>query len=337
MECDKLNIIVEKNIPFVRGLLEPYANVQYLEADKIDAAAVKDADALMVRTRTRCNEALLDGSRCKFVGTATIGVDHIDRQWCADHGITAVNAPGCNAPAVAQYVFASIATLMNRPINQHTIAIVGVGHVGKIVETWARSLDMRVMLCDPPRQREEGGDCWSTLSEVAENADIITFHTPLTRTGEDATYHLADADFFASLRRSPLIINAARGPVVDNAALVQALDKAQVSHAVIDTWEGEPAISSELLERVAIGTPHIAGYSYEGKVRATSMILEALTNKLGLPHLRPDVPVPAATPTVVRVRQVLASYNPKVDDANLRANPNDFELLRNHYNLRHEV
>jgi erythronate-4-phosphate dehydrogenase len=337
MECDKLKFIVESHIPFVRGLLEQFGEVQYLEADKIDAGAVSDADALLVRTRTKCNEALLAGSKCKFVGTATIGVDHIDRKWCADNGIHTVNAPGCNAPAVAQYVFASIASLINRPISQYTIAIVGVGHVGRIVEAWARSLDMRVMLCDPPRQRAEGGDQWHTLADIAEKADIITFHTPLTRTGEDATYHLADANFFASLRRCPILINAARGGVVDNNALAQAIDLAQVSHAVIDTWEGEPAISQALLSRVAIGTPHIAGYSYEGKVRATTMVLNALTEYFGLPTVHPAVETPKPTPSTVKVRAVLASYNPKVDTDNLRKNPSAFEALRNNYDLRHEI
>jgi erythronate-4-phosphate dehydrogenase len=337
MERENLNIIVEANIPFVRGLLEPYANVQYLAPDDINREAVKDTDALLVRTRTRCDEALLSGSRCRFVGTATIGFDHIDRKWCADHGIHAVNAPGCNAPAVAQYVFASIATLMNRPVDQYSIGIVGVGNVGKIVEMWARSLGMRIMLCDPPRQRTEGGSAWCTLQEIAEKADIITFHTPLTRSGNDCTYHMADAAFFASLRRSPILINAARGGVVDNAALVHAIDAAQVSHAVIDTWEGEPNIMPELLQRTAIATPHIAGYSYEGKVRATTMVLNALTAHFNLPSVHPNVPTPPATPSSVRIRRVLQSYNPLLDDAALRANPHTFEALRNHYNLRHEV
>lgn len=337
MECKELKFVIEANIPFVRGLLERYGKVEYLEADKITADAVSDADALMVRTRTRCNEALLSGSRCKFVGTATIGFDHIDRQWCADNGIYTVNAPGCNAPAVAQYVFAALGQLINRPIAQHTIGIVGVGHVGKIVEAWARSLDMRVMRCDPPRQRAEGGDDWFSLEDIAEKADIITFHTPLNKCGEDATFHIADQAFFASLRRAPILINAARGPIVDNAALVHAIDNALVSAAVIDTWEGEPAISTALLERVKIATPHIAGYSYEGKVRATTMILDELCRFFNLPAVRPDVAEPAATPTAVRLTNVVKSYNPLIDDKNLRTNPDSFEALRNHYALRHEV
>lgn len=336
MERNKLNIVVEANIPFVRGLLEPFANVQYLAADIINPQSVKNADALLVRTRTRCNQDLLAGSKCRFVGTATIGFDHIDRDWCKANGIYAVNAPGCNAPAVAQYVFACIGSLINRPINQHTIGIVGVGHVGRIVEQWARSLDMRVMLCDPPRQRQEGGDQWCSLADIAEKADIITFHTPLTREGTDASFHLADAKFFASLRRSPILINAARGGVVDNAALVNAIDAAQVSKTVIDTWEGEPAISTDLLSRVSIATPHIAGYSFEGKVRATSMVLSELCRFFDLPQLHPDVPAPGDAPSSVRITNVLASYNPLFDDKNLRQNPSAFEALRNNYNLRHE-
>lgn len=339
MERNELNFVVEANIPFVRGLLEPFANVQYLAAGDINAEAVRHANGLLVRTRTRCNEALLAGSKCSFVGTATIGFDHIDRQWCAANGITAVNAPGCNAPAVAQYVFACLGNLINRPISQYTIGIVGVGHVGKIVEAWARSLDMRVMLCDPPRQRAEGGDQWCSLKDIAQHADIITFHTPLTREGDDMTYHIADDAFFASLRRAPIVINAARGPIVDNQALVRAIDTARVSAAVVDTWEGEPQISLPLLQRVKIATPHIAGYSADGKVSATTAVLQALCQHFGLPQvqLHPEAPAPKPVPTAVRLTNVLRSYNPMVDDANLRANPAAFEALRNNYNLRREV
>lgn len=337
MENFRLNFVIERNVPFIAGLLEPYANVTYLAADEFTPAAVKDADALIVRTRTQCNADLLAKSKCRFIGTATIGTDHIDTQWCDANGITVINAPGCNAPAVAQYVFASIMQLANRPLSQYTIGIIGVGHVGSIVERWARGLGMNVMVCDPPRMRAEGGDQWSSLSEIADKADIITFHTPLTREGQDATYHIADESFFASLKRSPIIINSARGPICDTQALIDALDSGEVSAAVIDCWEGEPEISLDLLELAAIATPHIAGYSHDGKVRATQMILDAITTFFYLPRVTTSAATPKAVAKTVKPLAIAESYNPLADTVALKNEPSAFEALRNNYRYRSEL
>lgn len=336
MSDNRLKIIVDSYIPFLEGLLEPYFDVTVLQPADITADAVRDADALLVRTRTRCNADLLAGSRVKFVGTATIGYDHIDRRWCADNGIVTTNAPGCNAPAVAQYVFSAIARLINRPVEQHTIGIVGVGNVGRIVERWARSLDMKVMRCDPPRQAVEGGDDWFTLDDVARQADIITFHTPLTREGDCPSYHLADEVFFAKLKRNPIIINAARGPVVDTPALIAAIERGQTGPVVIDTWEGEPVISRPLMQLVDIATPHIAGYSRDGKVRATRMVLDALCGVFDLPHIAMQVPEAATVPDGVRLMRVADSYDIMADDRLLRERTDDFEFLRDNYDLRPE-
>lgn len=333
MENNHLHIVIEDHIPFIKGLLEPYADVTYLAPEAFTPEAVRDADALIVRTRTRCDNALLGDSRCSMVATATIGTDHIDLPWCAARNIEVANAAGCNAPAVAQYVFSSLMTLINRSLSQHTIGIVGVGHVGSIVERWARRMDMRVMLCDPPRRQREGGEQWSTLQDIAAKADIITFHTPL----DDTTRHIADDAFFASLRRNPIIINAARGPVVDNEALARAIGSGQVHHAVIDCWEGEPAINRRLLELCDIATPHIAGYSYEGKVRGTRMAVDAVCRHFGLPDIPMEQTVPAGAAERVRPTMLLPSYDPKVDTQQLKNNPEKFEELRNHYILRHEV
>ncbi|MDE6396784.1 MAG: 4-phosphoerythronate dehydrogenase, partial [Muribaculaceae bacterium] len=274
---------------------------------------------------------------CKFVATATIGMDHIDRDWAARAGLTAVNAPGCNAPAVAQYVFASLARLINRPVGQYTIAIVGVGNVGRIVERWARALDMRVMRVDPLRQKAEGGADWSTLEDAAREADIITFHTPLTRGGEHPTFHLADRDFFRSLKRAPIVINSSRGPVVDNEAWLEAIGQGLVSHSVIDVWEGEPSLNLRLLEKADIATPHIAGYSRDGKVRATSMVLDEISKHFGLPSLKPDCTEAQPIAETISVRSVMESYNPLDDTRELRANPARFEQLRDSYDLRQEA
>ena len=337
MENFRLNFVIERNVPFIAGLLEPYANITYLAADEFTPATVKDADALIVRTRTHCDAALLAKSKCRFIGTATIGTDHIDSQWCEANGITVINAPGCNAPAVAQYVFGSIMQVANRPLNQYTIGIVGVGHVGSIVERWAKGLGMNVMVCDPPRMRAEGGDHWSSLAEIAEKADIITFHTPLIREGDDATYHIADDNFFASLRRSPVIINSARGAICDTDALIRAIDNGWVSAAVVDCWEGEPDISLELLKRAAIATPHIAGYSHDGKVRATQMILDAITTFFYLPRVTTSAATPKAVARTVKPLTIAESYNPLVDTIALKNDPSAFETLRNNYRYRSEL
>ncbi len=328
-------VVVDAYVPYIKPLMQ-IAAVGTVSPEAITREVVKDADALIIRTRTKCNADLLEGSRVKFIATATIGTDHIDLPWCKEHGITVANAPGCNAPAVAQYVFSTLMRVINRPLSSYTLGIVGVGHVGRIVEQWARGMHMRVLVCDPPRQRAEGGDGWSSLDEIAAEADIITFHTPLTRTGEDATYHLADRRFFDSLRRAPIIINAARGPIADTAAWIDAIDRGIVGPAIIDCWEGEPNINRDLLHRAAIATPHIAGYSDAGKRRATRMAVDAFSECFDLPHIEVggDIPPVARyiTPAVA-----YRGYDPTVDDAALRAAPDTFEHLRDTYHLRPEL
>ena len=328
-----MKIVVDKNIPYIAGLLEPYAQVVYADGAAIDAAMVRDADALVVRTRTRCDESLLGGSRCRLVATATIGMDHIDTAWCAANGVAVENAPGCNAPAVAQYVLASILSLGD-VADDAVIGIVGVGHVGRIVDMWARSLGYTTLLCDPPRALAEGAEGFVALDEIARRADVVTFHTPLTKSGEHTTFHLADADFFASVERTPLIINSARGGVVDESALLDAIDAGRVKGAVVDCWEGEPNLNLRLLEKAAIATPHIAGYSQQGKLRATHMALDALSRHLGLPHIAMSQESVMTVPERVSRDEIISGYDPAVDTAALRADPSRFERLRNNYKYR---
>ena len=321
-----MRIIVEANIPYIRGLLEKFGEVAYLPAFEITADAVRRADALFVRTRTRCDASLLDGSSVKFVATATIGTDHIDLQWCRGAGIDVVNAPGCNAPAVAQYVHAVIGGRFGGNVRGLTLGVVGVGHVGGIVARWGERLGMRVLRCDPPRQRREGGD-FVDLATVAREADVITFHTPLTR----------DSRFLESLSRYRLLVNSARGGIVDEQALLKAVDGGEMTVA-IDCWENEPRINPVLLERAFVATPHIAGYSAEGKQRATAMALEAFERHYGVavggkPH--PATPLLGAD--VDSVDTIMRTYDPLADTQRLRANPDAFERLRNEYHLRAEV
>lgn len=333
MDNHHLHIIVERNVRFVEGVLEQFGTVEYLAPEEISAERVQKADALFIRTRNRCDAALLDGSQCRFIGTATIGTDHIDLPYCASRGITAVNAPGCNAPAVAQYVMASILAIANRPIEQYTIGIIGVGHVGSIVERWARRMGMEALVNDPPRQAAEGSDNWSTLDEIAERADIITVHTPLDAT----TRHLLDDAYISTFRRSPIVINAARGPIADTDALIRGIDSGKIHHLVIDCWENEPDISRELLRRATIATPHIAGYSLEGKIRAARMVLDEFSRTFSLPHIEMPQSAPAGAASKVSPAAIARSYHPEDDTARLKDAPETFETLRNTYALRHEV
>lgn len=331
-----MKIVVERNVPFIAAALRGAGiTVTELAAGEIDRAAMADADALVTRTRTRCDASLLEGSRCTLVASATIGLDHVDCEWCRNAGIEVANAPGCNAPAVAQYVISTLVAAFGSDLLGRTLGVVGVGHVGSIVSRWARQAGMEVLECDPPRQRAEGGE-FTDLATVAARADAITFHVPMTRVGEDATWHLADERFFSLLRKQPLIINTARGPVVDNHALLAALDGGLVGKAAIDCWEGEPEISRELLRKAFVATPHIAGYSRSGKARASQMALDAICRHFGLERLTIHEPVAPYAPDGLTAQEIAESYNPVADSEALRREPGDFEKLRNTYALRPE-
>lgn len=279
----KETIVIDDKIPFIQGILEPYADIRYLSPQNITPDAVHDADMLIIRTRTRCNADLLEGSRCRFIGTATIGFDHIDTEYCRRHAIKWINAPGCNADSVAQYITASLLRHAEKQavdLQTKCIGIVGVGHVGRQVEIHCRRLGMQVLLNDPPRAEKEGKGEFVSLEEIADHCDYITFHTPLIKEGSHATYHLTDQAFFDRLQRCPVILNAARGGVVDEQALLEAYRNHIVSDMIIDCWENEPDISTELLQKTFIGTPHIAGYSADGKANATRAMIAAVADRL---------------------------------------------------------
>ena len=332
-----MRVIVDSHIPNIQGLIEPYAEVLYLEPGDITRTAVKDADALIVRTRTRCNADLLEGSRVRFIGSATIGTDHIDLDYCASHGITVRNAPGCNAPAVAQWVFCAIhAWMQARGIATPeglTLGIVGVGHIGSIVARWGRALGFTVLLNDPPREKRDGSFDVNIfpLEELQRRCDIITFHTPITREGQWPTWHLCDQAFLDGLACCRLILDAARGPIADNAALLRW--RGDVG---LDCWENEPVISRELLEKAIVATPHIAGYSAEGKQRGTAMMLAALNDFYGWNIPVPEITAPATGAAQVTLDGIAASYDILADTAALKADPAGFEALRNHYLHRPE-
>ena len=330
-----MRVVVDSHIPNIRGVIEPRAEVLYLEPEDITRDTVKDADALIVRTRTRCDAALLEGSHVQFIGSATIGTDHIDLDYCAAHGITVRNAPGCNAPAVAQWVFCAISAWMQtRGITATeglTLGVVGVGHIGSIVARWGRELGFNVLLNDPPLACLQGDSSFLPLDELQRRCDIITFHTPLTRDGEWPTWHLCDQHFLEGLTRCRLLLNAARGPVADNVALL-----GWHGDVALDCWENEPGISRELLEKALVATPHIAGYSREGKQRGTAMMLEALNQHFGWDIPIPKIASPATGAAQVTFEGIAASYDILADTARLKTSPTTFESQRNHYPHRLE-
>lgn len=313
-----MRILIESHIPFIRGIAESAGHcVEYLDPEEFTPQRIKNADALIIRTRTKCNASLLSGSKVKKIATATIGTDHIDLDYCRRSGIEVFNAPGCNAPGVAQYVLSVISRLKPQC---RCLGIVGVGHVGSIVERWARANGIPVMLCDPPRSAAEGdAENFVSLDEIAAKCDVITFHVPL----DETTRHLIDERFLTLAAPDALIINAARGPVADTKALIAASQT-----LAIDCWEGEPEINLDLLAKAAVATPHIAGYSLEGKQRATAMALRAIDPSIDLPV----APV-AEAPTLAEIAR---SYDPLADTAALKAAPDAFESLRNTYALRPE-
>lgn len=339
LPVEKMKIVVENHIPYIAHLLEPYAQVLYLETSDITASALKDADVLITRTRTRCDEALLSGSRVRMIGTATIGTDHIDLDYCRRAGIKVVNAPGCNAPAVAQWVLSTVGYwLQKEGIAQPrglVMGVVGVGHVGSIVARWAKQMGFEVLLCDPPRAQKEGAAAFSTIEEVKAKSHIITFHTPLYREGKLSTYHICDEQFLAEAPNLRLLMNAARGPICDNDALAH-----WHGDVAIDCWEHEPEINLPLLEKAFVATPHIAGYSADGKRRGTAMVVEALNAEFGW-HASPlAAEAPYGGVETATLQGVMSSYNPLTPDtAALKSNPNptNFEHLRNHYPLRPEL
>ena len=227
-----MKIIADNKIPFLRGALEPFAEVVYMPGKETTAEVVKDADALITRTRTICNEALLKGSSVKVIATATIGFDHIDTAWCEANGIIWRNAPGCNSWSVKQYITSlllSVARKRSLSLEGMTLGVVGVGNVGSKVASAAAALGMKVLLNDPPRERKEGPEAFVSLDELIRRSDIITLHVPLQKDGPDATWHLFDAARLASMRPGQILFNSSRGPVVDNKALKAALQERRIA------------------------------------------------------------------------------------------------------------
>lgn len=347
-----MKLVIDDKIPYIRAAAEKIADeVVYLKGSEINRHDILEADALIIRTRTKCDESLLKGSKVRFIATATIGYDHIDTKYLNKAGIKWSNCPGCNATSVGQYLRSCLLLLKKEKgysLNQLTVGIIGAGHVGMAVKSALEPMGMHILLNDPPKVEsaiqntsEIGSDTYVTLEEIKKCCDVITFHTPLTHDGPYPTYHLADRQFFLGLKKQPVIINTSRGEVIDNSALLEAINNNLVRETIIDTWENEPDISRELLNKVYIGTPHIAGYSADGKANASRMAINAVCRFFGLtcnidivpPQLFPPFSQESA-PDSEEVALML--YNPHSDSKRLKLHPEDFENLRGNYPLRRE-
>ncbi len=347
-----IRIVADDKIPFLRGVLEPYAKVEYFPGAEINRHTLKNAEGLITRTRTKVTKELLENTPVELVATATIGFDHIDTVWLADNGIQWTNAPGCNSSSVMQYIAASLVYLARKKgfrFGEKTLGIVGVGNVGSKVAQMAEILGFKVLLNDPPRERKEGKGAFVSLEEIKETANIITFHVPLNKEGLDRTLEMVNTDFFNSLKKTPILINSSRGPVVDGEAFKKAIQTKKVSGAVLDVWNNEPQIDQDLVAMLDIVTPHIAGYSIDGKANGTTMSVNAFSNFFGFPLRNwspenlpePENPLIKINDSDLSMQEILETaiyytYPIERDDTNLRTNLSDFEKLRGNYPVRRE-
>lgn len=354
-----MKIVADYAIPFVDFAFGSYGDLVKLESRSIDSYAVHDADAVIVRSETKVDEKLIAGSKVQFVGTATIGTDHVDADFLKSSGIVFASAPGSNSNAVAQYVFAAFFSLAKRKhflLRGKTLGVVGIGNIGSKIVRIAKKLGMNVLENDPPLQRATQDPKFVSLDDLMRS-DFITIHVPFTRTGSDPTFHLFDGKRLSLMKRGSILINSSRGGVVDNNSLKNNLTAGTIGEAVLDVWEDEPRIDMDLLAKCAIGTPHIAGYSIDGKVNATKMILKAFCEHFDLPHARdfsslippPQLPVIEIDNPSADVENILSGvishcYSIERDDEALRRSTSVeigergpfFKGLRSNYDFRHE-
>ena len=352
-------IVADENIPLLDAFFQGFGEIRRVPGRSLDRATVEQADVLLVRSVTNVNRALLEGSKVRFVGTCTIGTDHLDLDYFKQTGIQWSSAPGCNARGVVDYVLGSLQTLAEiegADLNQRTYGIVGAGEVGGRLVKVLKGLGWNVLVCDPPRRIAEGGD-YVSLAQIIEQCDVVSLHTPLTKSGNGSTWHLFDRQRLEQLKPGTWLINASRGPVVDNAALREVLLEREDLQAVLDVWEGEPEVDVDLADLCVLATPHIAGYSLEGRQRGTAQIYQAFCAYLGqepsiqLSELLPalwlaEVHLNASTDPAWALATLCRSvYDPRRDDADFRRSlvgtvqeqRKAFDLLRKHYPERREI
>ena len=340
-----MKIVIDSLIPFIEGVFEPYAEVVYLKGEDIRHDDIADADALVIRSRTRCNATMLGGTSVKLISTATIGTGHIDLDYCSERGIFVSNASGANAGGVMNYVMSALYGVASRKsirMDGFTFGIVGAGHVGGRVEAAARELGFKVLRTDPPRAEEEGGYDFCTIDYLLEKANIVSLHLPLN----DSTRGMADESFFNRMRPGAVFINAASGELVVDPALKAAIPK--LGAVIVDAWNNEPFVDKELISMVDIATPHIAGYSYQGKQRSTATAVRTVARFFDIKPLLeffPETEIKELEAVKLDVRgksqgQIasLFQYNYPIfiDDFMFRINPDGFVELRENYSYRRE-
>lgn len=353
-----MKIVADENIILLDKFFSQFGEIVRVSGRQITPEHVRDADVLLVRSVTPVNEQLLGGSSVRFVGTATIGLDHLDTGYLQANNIRYVNAPGCNANSVVEYVLSVLVLLAEFDqfrIQDKTVGIIGYGHVGKLLAYRLRKFGVKVLVNDPPLEKE-GESGLVSLDEVLLQADIISLHVPLTTDGDYPTFHLFNEELLARLSTDQALINTSRGSVIDNKALLLKLKEYPNMRVVLDVWENEPNISPELLDRVVLGTPHIAGYSMDGKAIGSEMVYRELCQFLGLParmkagQFLPEPPLTKlgfssqaeeawAVATAIR-----ASYDVRVDNWKLKGKKNageevlaaHFDHMRKTYPARRE-
>ena len=354
-----MRIVCDANMPFAREAFATLGDVLAVDGRAIAPAHLRDADVLITRSTTRVDEALIGARRLRFYGSGVIGTDHVDGDFLDRAGIPWQGAPGCNAASVAQYLVSGLVRLAlrdNLRLDTLTLGVVGVGHVGRQVCRQGRALGLRVLACDPPRRRnprDTEAQAFIPLDTLLQEADVVTLHVPLTREGEDATWHLIDAARLARMRPGAFLVNAARGPVIDSDAWLAA--RHRLGGTILDTWDPEPAYRPEVLDQTDWGTPHIAGHSFEGKVNGTMQVYQAACRVLGVaPVFTPAMPPPPVPELTINARGlsrealleklVLPVYDLAHDDTRLRvttvandlARARAFDQLRRDYPMRRE-
>ncbi|WP_044414060.1 4-phosphoerythronate dehydrogenase [Thiomicrospira microaerophila] len=344
-------IIIDDAIPYAKAMFSHLGAIKLMPGRDIDANAVQQADALIVRSRTQVNAALLENSQIKFVGSTVVGLDHIDQAWLKANQIKFYSAQGCNANSVAEYVISGlfdIAEQQQIDLKDCTLGIVGVGHVGKLLQQKAKILGIKTLLNDPPRARLEGEAAFCSLDELLLKSDIISLHTPLTKTGQDASYHLLNAHNLAHLKPNAILVNAARGGIIDEQAWLKITNKANI----IDCWQNEPKINESLYHKADIATAHIAGHSLEAKVAGSEMVYQQLCQFWQVPaqsdwkSLLPASPPPLTQPDTDNLQSALhqifrQTYDLRADDQAIRSTDihqvhNQFETHRRHYPIHRE-
>lgn len=345
-------IVIDDHIPFIKGILEPFAKVIYAKGGQIDRSLAMLADGLIIRTRTRCNAALLEGTPVRFIATATIGTDHIDTGYCESNHISWHHAPGCNSSSVRQYIASTLVTLakkQNLVLEGKKIGIIGAGHVGSKVAQLAEAFGMIPVLNDPPRERSEKTGAFVNLEEIQKTCDFVSLNVPLTLEGPDRTYKMVDGKFFDGLGKKPFLINTSRGEIADTIAVKSAILTGKIAGFAADVWENEPDADLELIGMADIATPHIAGYSVEGKANGTAVCVNAASRFFGFgfenwyPPLfpgpeNPDIMIDAGKKTALQIitESILSCYDVMRDDELFRQDPSQFENLRNFYPVHRE-